>query len=230
LEIYQFDQGRTMSRLFSRLENMGHDHDEDAPSASPDEQGRQADAHDRHPAPGSSDFPGSSTTHGAGSGMPAFTATAKATTIPPLVPGYSISSSLAMPRPSLPIAARPGWPVRIWLVSLLLLIGLSLLILAMPDRLLPLALRQQAIPTERAPAAASAITPAAPAPAAAAKPESPAAPSASTIILPLPAAPASRAETHSAAAAPSPTAPRAADGAACSDAMLAMNLCSKSSP
>ena len=219
-----------MSRLFSQLENMGHDRDEDAPSASPDEQGRQADAHDRSAASGFPDVTGSPTTHGAGSDSPASTATAKTPAIRPLVPGYSISSSLAMPRSGLPVAVRPIWPVRVWLVSLLLLIGLSLLILAMPDRLPPLALRQQAIPPERAPAAAPAITPAVPAPAAASKPESPAAPSASTIINRLPAAPAPRAETHSAAAAPSPAAPRPADGAACSDAMLAMNLCSKSSP
>ena len=216
-----------MSRLFSRLENMGPDHDEDAPSASPDEQGRQADAHDRSAASGFPDVTGSPATHGAGNDSPASSATAKTPAIRPLMPGYSISSSLAVPRPSLPVVARPIWPVRIWLVSLLLLIGLSLLILAMPDRLLPLALRQQAIPPERAPAA-PVITPAVPAPAA--KPESPAAPSASTIINRLPAAPAPRAETHSAAAARSPAALRPADGAACSDAMLAMNLCSKSSP
>jgi hypothetical protein len=216
-----------MSRLFSRLENMGHDHDEGAPSAPPDEQGRQADAHDRYPVPGSSGAPAM---HGAGSVMPAFAATVKAPTIPPLVPGYSISSSLAMPRSPLPVAARPVWPVRIWLVSLLLLIGLSLLVLAMPDRLLSLALQQQPTPPERAPAAAPAATPAVPAPATAAKPERPAAPPASAIITPLPAVRAPRAETDSGAAAPAPAAPRPAGGAACSDAMLAMNLCRKSSP
>jgi hypothetical protein len=214
-----------MSRLFSRLENMGHDHDEGAPSAPPDEQGRQTDAHDRYPAPGSSGNPGSQTVHGAGSDIPAFTATVSPPSIRTLVPGYSISSSLAMPPQRLPVAARPVWPVRIWLVSLLLLIGLSLLILAMPDRLLPLALQQQTTPPERAPAATSAA-----APAAADRPESPAAPSASTTITSLPATRTPRAETHSAAAAPSPAAPRPADGAACSNAMLAMNLCSKSSP
>lgn len=214
-----------MSRLFSRLETMGHDHDEGAPSAPPDEQGRQADAHDH------SAVPDSPAMHGAGSGILAFTAPVRAPTIRPLVPGYSISSSLAMPRPALPVAARAVWPVRIWLVSLLLLIGLSLLILAIPDRLASLAPQQQPTPQERAPATAPATSPAAPAPApaVAAKLESPAAPSASAIVTLLPAP---RAETHSGAVAPVPVpaAPRPVDGAACSDAMLAMNFCSKSSP
>jgi hypothetical protein len=210
-----------MSRLFSRLENMGHDHDEGAPSAPPEEPGRQADTHELAAAPA---FPG------ARSDIPLPAATARPPTMPPLVPGYAIASALAMSLPSRPIAARPVWPTKIWLASLLLLLGLSLLILALPERLLPLAAQQAPAPSARPstdgePEAPASVAPAA-APPAAARPASPTVPSASAIVVPVPAAPAPRAETPSTAAAP----PRRDEGAACSDAMLAMNLCSKSSP
>ena len=206
-----------MSRLFSRLENMGHDHDEGAPSAPPEEPGRQADAHGRAAAPAFS---------GARNDVPPPTANAK----PPLVPGYAIASALAMSLPPRPIAAKPVWPARIWLASLLFLVGLSLLILALPERLLPLAVQQVPAPSARPSMDEEAEAPAAVAPAAshpaAARAASPTAPSASAIVVPVPAAPVPRADTRSTAAAP----PRRDDGAACTDAMLAMNLCSKSSP
>ena len=86
-----------MSRLFSRLENMGHDHDEGAPSAPPDEHGRQGDAHDRSVTPGSSGSSDLQTVQGAGSDIAAFTAAGRPPTIRPLTPGYSILSSLAVP-------------------------------------------------------------------------------------------------------------------------------------
>jgi hypothetical protein len=230
-----------MSRLFSRLENMGQDQAEGAQPDGP------------RPRPG--DMP-------AGAAGPApveFGSTSPGSTpgdTPPIslpVPGYSILSSLsrpalpeisvAIPAPPVVAASRPLWPTRAWLASLLLLVGLSLLVLAMPERPRPLKVQQ-------APAAAGASVDAVPAipvvPAAsetAVHADRPALPSASPVVNAVPAA--RRPRTPVAAAVPSPSAPIAtaptaptapaatapsAGSAACSEAMLAMNLCSKPSP
>src|SRR5512141_863049 len=119
-----------MSRLFSRLENIGQDQNEGTPPA---ESARQADAHADAAFPaGFGDTPITGATLPNPAGMP------------PPVPGYSIPSSLARsPLPPAAVIARPAWTVRLWLASLLLLIGLSLLLLALPERLLPTAPQQR---------------------------------------------------------------------------------------
>jgi hypothetical protein len=212
-----------MSRLFTRLEKMDQDHGEGTQPVPPAEPGYQADVNGA--AFAHATFPSS-----VGGDNAALAPTAAA--MPPLVPGYAISSSLAMPALPGPVATRPVWPVRIWLVSLLLLVGLALLILAVPERLLPLSRQQRpalpervqevTTPSVRAPSAA---------PTATVLPPRPTVPSASTVAIPIPTPRASRAETRSRAAAPVPATPVAPpEDAACSAAMLAMNLCSKSSP
>lgn len=215
-----------MSRLFSRLENRGQDEAGLASPAGP------APLPDAHP---DADVPAEA---GSGDAAPA-PAAANSPVMPPLVPGYAISTSLsppALPPPPVP-GTRPAWPVSLWLASLLLLIGLSLLVLAVPERLLPAAGQPQKTP-QAAPAVP--VEPSAGSPSAAAA-GSPAAPPSSAIVNAVPALPpasAPRAEPRSRAATPTPApsapaapAPLPSGGsAACSEAMLAMNLCSKSSP
>ncbi|MDB5759972.1 MAG: hypothetical protein JWM30_3261 [Burkholderia sp.] len=224
-----------MSRLFSRLENMGQDQ---AEGAQPD---------------GPRPWPGDMPAGAAGPAPVEFGSTSPGSTpgdTPPIslpVPGYSILSSLsrpalpeisvAIPAPPVVAASRPLWPTRAWLASLLLLVGLSLLVLAMPERPRPLKVQQ-------APTAVGASVNAVPAvPAASATAvhaDRPALPSASPVVNAVPAA--RRPRTPVAAAVPSPSTPIAtaptapaatapsAGSAACSEAMLAMNLCSKPSP
>ena len=161
--------------------------------------------------------------------------------MPPLVPGYAISTSLslaALPPPVVP-EPRQAWAVKLWLASLLLLIGLSLLVLAVPERLLP-GVVQQPQKTRQAAPAVPASRPPLPLPPL--RPQVRPRRRASAIVTAVPALPpasAPRAEPRSRAAptpTPTPAAPVApaslpsGGGAACSEAMLAMNLCSKSSP
>jgi hypothetical protein len=199
-----------MSRLFSRQENTGQDQHEGAPTGA---QGRQNDA----PAYGAYAYASNSTA----AGKPAMAS---------LVPGYAISSSLAMSALPERVLSRPVWPVRFWFASLLLLVGSSLLTLALPERPLP-----PAAPPAQAGAAtdkeAAAVPNPAPAPAAAPADE-PAVPPASATVSKVPAAPAPRSPAATAApAAIAPPAPAVPAGSgACSEAMLAMNLCRKSSP
>lgn len=216
-----------MSRLFSRLENRGQDEAGLAPPAGP------APVPDALPG-AAADVPAEA---GSGNAAPA-PAAANSPVMPPLVPGYAISTSLSLPALPPPVPeTRPAWPVSLWLASLLLLIGLSLLVLAMPERLLPAAGQPQETP-QAAPAVPA--EPSAGPPSAAAA-GSPAAPPKSAIVTAVPALPpasAPRAEPRSSAATPTPApstpaapAPLPSGGsAACSEAMLAMNLCSKSSP
>jgi hypothetical protein len=203
-----------MSRLFSRLENKGYERNEGAPPADPV---RQADTHAGPAVPAPADR-GSDTRAPAGLQSPI---------MQPLVPGYSISSSLGMVRPLEPAVTTPVWPVRLWFASLLLLAGLSLLMLALPERLMPLAARQApASAAPEPPAAAASATP----PANVARP---AARSAEPALTAAPAPTAPRAEPPlPAPASASGTAPPSspADSSACTQAMVAMNLCSKSSP
>lgn len=215
-----------MSRLFSRLENMGQDQSDGALPDSPPGAGRpevvRDDVHaiaetyrDKHAVAVSAETP----------------------IMRPLVPGYAVSSSLGMAAPLAPVVARPVWPVRLWLLSLLILSGLSLAILAMPERLLPFAAQSHpstsAVPDDTVPASPASGT------ATVARPDRAPASSAaaSTSVTPAPAPSAARAEPHDnlTAAAPPPATitavplPPAAD-AACSEAMRALNLCSKPSP
>jgi pyruvate dehydrogenase E2 component (dihydrolipoamide acetyltransferase) len=214
-----------MSRLFSRLENMGQDQAGGAPADGP---GQPADAPADVLPPSPAD---------AGSPSTGFTPTDTPAMLLP-VPGYSISASLArpalpeiaipMPAPTGTTVVKPGWPTKVWLASLLLLVGLSMLMLAMPERLLPLAARPA--PADAATEAAAAVPAASEAAEVA---DRPAPPSASAVVTAVPAARAMRKPS----AAPAPVAPIApiapapsASSAACSEAMLAMNLCSKPSP
>jgi hypothetical protein len=171
-----------MSRLFSRLENTGQDQNKGAPDVA---QSRQNDA------PAYADY--ASASNSTRAGKPA---------TPSLAPGYAISSSLAMSAPPGPVLSRPIWTVRFWFASLLLLVGSSLLTLALPERPLPLATPPAQADAARDKEAADVPNPT---PAAAAVPAAPAA------IAPL-----------------APALPAGSD--TCSDAMLAMNICSKSSP
>lgn len=159
----------------------------------------------------------------------------------PLVPGYAIASSLGIAAPpTVQVKARPVWTVRLWLLSLLLMLGLSTLILAMPQRLLPLTV--QGMPAQPAPVAPTIVTPDAPAasrPAAVARPDSLSVPSPATMAIvttvPVPDVPRGEPRNRNADAAPAAAATLAAPSspvadAACSAAMLAMNLCNKTSP
>ena len=194
-----------MSRLFSRLENKEHAHIEGAPPA-----GTHADA--AVPAP---DARGADMPAAAGYRSPA---------MPSLLPAYATGAGPGMP-PAGPAVARPVWPVRLWLASLLFLAGLSLLILVLPERLLPLAAQHPPSDSTSRPAAAPALKPAA------AIVRNPAAPSAGAVVTASPAPRAPRREPPRPTAASAPAAPLPSSGSsACSEAMLAMNLCSKSSP
>ena len=210
---------RLFSRLDSRLENRGQEQNEGAPPA---ESAWQADKGADPTVPAPSDSAGDTRT-------PKAATPAGSPGMPPLVPGYTISSSLASsPREPAARPARPVWPVRLWLASLLLLIGLSLLMLAMPERLLPLEAQQR--PASPAPDASAASTPD---PATARQAPLPPENAVATVVPPVPAARPPRAEPRISHPAPTPAPPapsRSGSSTACSDAMLAMNLCSKSSP
>lgn len=209
-----------MSRLFSRLENMGQDHNDGALPDSPPGADRPEVVRD--------DVPAVAETYRDTHAAPV---SAETSIMRPLVPGYAISSSLGMAAPPAPVVTRPVWPVRLWLLSLLLLSGLSLSILAMPERLLPLAAQSHpstsAVPDDTVPASPASRTAAVARPDRA--PASSAAASASVTLAPAPGAPRAEPYNRPTAAVPAPAIIPAAD-AACSDAMLAMNLCSKPSP
>ncbi|MET0962011.1 MAG: hypothetical protein ABWY05_04230 [Noviherbaspirillum sp.] len=202
-----------MSRLFSRLENIGEGRGDNelspphveaaAPAAAPAEP-------DAAPAPARAD------------GMQS------------VLPGYAISSRLSV-APAPPMQS-PVWPLRLWFFSLVFLIALSLLMLVVPERLYspsqqkqaPVVLQPEATPL--APARAAPPSPAvletAPPPASADTP----------VPVPVPAAPTPRPEPR-VIAAPVPPAPvqahpaaPASGAAACSEAMLALSLCTPISP
>ena len=230
-----------MSRLFSRLENKGQDPDDSVAPASPSEADRptagQVEPGDSAPASPDSKHD-----------LHKDALPARPPVMQSMVPGYAIASSLGMGVPPTHVVARPVWPVWVWMLSLLLLLGSSLLILALPDRLLPPVQRQPAAiapplvkpatPVATAtPAVPATATPAVPAPSPAtiAQTDSSTAssPAASAALAPVrtPALPrASRAAPALAATPEAVTPPDPTESAACSEAMLAMNLCSKSSP
>lgn len=215
-----------MSRLFSRLENIGQGRSDDAPSPG-------------HPAPDpqpeTAALPASFIQAGA---VPL---PAGAPTVPQLVQPYSISANLSMAPPSPGASTRPDWGVRLWLCSLMLLIAVALLMLALPERMYPTFLQRHA-PADAPSSAAPVASVAEPAPAQAPAPAA-SIPVSPPVVQPVPAEPAPAPVPTPRAARPEPrtTAPpvvRAparpaspgSGAAACSDAMLALNLCSPSSP
>ena len=203
-----------MSRLFSRLENKGYEQSEGAPPAGP---AQHAEPHADAAFPAPLDSNSSSS----GSDAPA-PAAVRSPAMPSLVPGYTISSSLGMALPPKPDVARSAWPVRLWLASLLLLVGLSLLMLALPERPAPVGAQKPPASAASEPTAPTATPPAA---------RNPSVPSASAVVPIAPAPRAPRVEPRRPAPASVPAAPSPSNSSsACSEAMLAMNLCSKSSP
>lgn len=190
-----------MSRLFSHLENIGHDRTEtetpaparvaDAAAALRPGMPVEAKSPDTLPASAPREQPG------------------PVSTVKPLMPGYAIASQLslssAQPLPAAP--ARATWPVRLWFISLLALIGVSLAMLLSPR------------PAPPAGTVAAPMPPSLPITAAVeeAKP-----------AMPSAAAAGSPSEQRQPSLPARATAP-AADPA-CSPAMAAMNLCSATHP
>ena len=160
-----------MSRLFTRLENIGQESNDKETEPLPDAQEAarsQAEANQPDPS--------------VPSAVPA---------PPPLVPGYVGAPSHAAA--SLP-EARPVWTVRLWFASLLLLVALSLAVLLMPRQQLAAPQRPAAVvqdlPAAVAPASQKPAAVVAPAPSAAAAPASrPTARTEAVPEAPRPAAP-----------------------------------------
>ena len=210
-----------MSRLFSRLENIGQGRSDDAPSPA-------------HPAPDpqpETAAPPASFVQAGAVPLPS-----GAPTIPQLVPAYSISANLSMAPPAPVASTRPDWGVRLWLFSLLLLIALALLMLALPERMYPISLQRQT-PVDAQPSTAPIASVPEPAPAPAPAASIPASPPAVQQVPVEPAptpTPRARPEPRTTAPpvvrAPARPASPGSGAAACSDAMLALNLCSPSSP
>jgi hypothetical protein len=158
-----------------------------------------------------------------------------ATTAAPPIPDYAISSR-AGPTSKQPAHAVPtapaAWPVRVWFFSLLSLIGLALLTLALPAQHGLLSPRRlDSRPGARPQAAASP-------PSSTARATPPAAPSgAAPEASPAPAAPAPAIQREPRPTRPAPSAHTMPlpghvqrNTANCSEAMLAMNLCTTPSP
>lgn len=226
-----------MSRLFSQLENIGHDRTDVERPAAEEQSGTAgvAPASTRAGPQNLSAMP-----------PPLKEAPAKPNYSPPStvrsqMPGYAIASQLALsarPQPPAP-PSRATWPVRLWFLSLLALIGLSLAMLLWPRDDTTVAQRPASRPAATAlePTEDDALLP---------PPALPVAPSASAKAgataetKPTPAAapvarpadqPVARRQSSQPAADQPATAPRAPAGdAGCSAAMAAMNLCSASQP
>jgi hypothetical protein len=229
-----------MSRLFSQLENIGHDRtDVERPAA-----GQEV---------GTAGVPPASTEAGpqnlSGAPPPLTEAPARpnyspASTVPSQIPGYTIASQLALSSRAQPPAtpSRATWPVRLWLLSLLALIGLSLAMLLSPrddntaaQRPAPRPAGMALEPAEDDGPSLPPASPSSPAKAEATvetKPTTAAAPIARTADKPVARRQPSQLSQPSQAPADKPaTAPRAPAGdAGCSAAMAAMNLCSASHP
>ena len=221
-----------MSRLFSRLENTGQGRSDAMPL--PEQSGPDLQPEGAAPLAGPTQAGATPLTSGA-------------STMAPLVPRYSISAHLSTPLAAPMASKRPDWGVRLWLFSLLLLIALALLMLALPERLYPLSLQRQApeYPLPNAAPVARVQEPApipipvpAPGPAAS-RPASP--PAAlptraepAPAPAPAPAPPTARAEPRTTPApgvrAPVKPASPGIGAAACSEAMLALNLCTLPPP
>ena len=227
-----------MSRLFSQLENIGHDRtDVEKPAANQEaadpgvppaftQEGPQKLSAMPPPAAMAPDRPNYS----------------PSSAVQSHIPGYAIASQLALSARPQPAAApsRATWPVRLWFLSLLALIGLSLAMLLSPrddttavQRPAPKAAGMTLEPSgDDEPSPSLPLPPALP----------PSPPEAETAVekRPTPAAtPIAKAAEKPTARQQPPrppseqpaTAPRAPAGdAGCSAAMAAMNLCSASHP
>ena len=192
-----------MSRLFTRLENIGQE-GSDRESPSP---------------PGAEPAPDSNADAG-----PAGTAvgTAVPVPMPPLVPGYAGAPDVPLAAPA--SSARPAWTVKLWFSSLVLIVALSLAVLFMP--------RQQWLGTHRPTGVVqSQPVTAAPEPARSAPAEAAFTPAPPAAMAPAPQPPArTEAEPAPARPAASRAAAPAANAASCTEAMLALNLCATPSP
>ena len=119
-----------MSRLFSQLENIGHDRTEvERPAAD-----QEAAATGVPPASAQAGPQNQSAAPPPPTKAPARPDYSAASTVHSQIPGYAIASQLALGSRPLPPAAAPRatWPVRLWLLSLLALIALSLAMLLSP--------------------------------------------------------------------------------------------------
>lgn len=226
-----------MSRLFSQLENIGHDRtDVERPAAD-----QEADAAGSAPASTPAEPHHLSAAPPPPADAPPGRQYSPASTAHPQIPGYAIASQLSLS--SSPVAPSPPsratWPVRLWFLALLTLIGVSLAMLLSPRDDTTASQRPAQRPAAIAPAPtdddAPSLPPAAPSSPAKAKatvktkPATAVAPVARAVDKPV--AQAQPPQPSEKPAAPPATAPRAPAGdAGCSAAMAAMNLCSASHP
>lgn len=197
-----------MSRLFTRLENIGQEGSDKEPLPLPEAQGRAE--------------PPSTLlrSDAANPATPLPAVEVEAAPMPPLVPGY-VGAPVLSARP-LPPATRPTWTVKLWLASLVSLIALSLFVLFVPQ--------QSTSPRER-PAAAVQDRPnaAATTAEAATRAIAPSLPAAITpAARPVPRTDAAPAPVRP--ATPVQARPPTSSAVPCSEAMLALNLCATPSP
>lgn len=227
-----------MSRLFSQLENIGHDRtDVERPAAQ-----EQAGTADVAPAPAQagqqnlSAAPPPLTESPAQSNFRPASATVRSQ-----MPGYAIASQLALsdrPQPPAP-PSRATWPVRLWFLSLLALIGLSLAMLLWPRDDTTVAQHPAPRPAATAPEPTGddallppPAVPAAPSASATAgaTAQTKAAPAAAPVARPADQPVARRQPSQPSTDQPATPARAPAGDAGCSAAMAAMNLCSASPP
>ena len=233
-----------MSRLFSQLENIGHDRTDVERSAAH----QASDAESAPPTAAPTPPQGASATPLPAADAPPRPGYALPSTAPSPLLGYAIASELSLP--SRPVAAaapsRAAWPVRLWFIALLALIGLSLAMLlsprddsAAPERASPQLAGMAPDPVENdAPSLPSTALPAPSTPPAKAKPAVESMPATAATAAAAVARPADKPVVRPAPAQPSAppadppaAAPRAPAGdTGCNAAMAAMNLCSASHP
>ena len=204
-----------MNRLFSRLENATRDRTENDPPSL------------HHPTESPTE-----TAARSAAGMATEPPPARAAA--PLISNYAFFSraGLASGRPAHAFPAPPAaWPVKLWVLSLLSLIGLALLTLALPAQ-------HGLLSSRRMDSRPGAQPPAAALPPSTARATSPAAPpGVASGARPTPAAPALAIQREPRPTKPAPLAhptplpgPAQRNTANCSEAMLAMNLCTTPSP
>ncbi|WP_194713563.1 hypothetical protein [Noviherbaspirillum soli] len=226
-----------MSRLFSQLENIGHDRtDVERPAAS-----QEAGTAGAPPASAEARPHNLSAAPSAAADVPSRPNYGSSSTASSQIPGYAIASQLSLSsRPAAPAEpSRTTWPVRLWFLSLLALIGLSLAMLLSPrddttaaQRAAPRPAGIAPEPTEDDEPSLPPVQPAPPAKAMAAVENRPTT-AAASVAKPAdkPVARRQLSEPSQPLADSPATPPRAPAGdAGCSAAMAAMNLCSASHP
>lgn len=228
-----------MSRLFSQLENIGHDRTDVERPAANQEVGTAgappASTEARPHNPSAAPSPAAD--------APSRPNYSSSSTAPSQIPGYVIASQLSLSsRPVVSAApARATWPVRLWFVLLLALIGLSLAMLLSPRDDTTAVQHAAPRPAGMAPEPTEddgpSLPPAPPSPPAKTKAEAVVetrpATAAASVAKPVdkPVARRQLPQPSPPPAEPSASAPRAPAGdAGCSAAMAAMNLCSASHP